>query len=257
MGGVIMGQAILADGISAQFSGNAFLPAAGSRVGAERASRTLLLIDKRIRDRECLARSIAARRADMNVLALGSLEEWTRHRDLHPPLAAVLLNIGGSSLTTSSVASEVRNLTSELGATPVVAMADSDDLREIYQALDCGVRGYIPSTLGIAVCMEAISLALAGGIFVPANSVLAAGQKLATSTATVRQPSIFTTRQAEVVEALRYGKANKIIAYELKMQQSTVKVHIRNVMRKLKATNRTEVVYKINELLQQDAGALG
>jgi DNA-binding NarL/FixJ family response regulator len=40
---------------------------------------------------------------------------------------------------------------------------------------------------------------------------------------------------------LRQGKANKQIAYELNMREGTVKVHIRNIMRKLKAKNRTEV----------------
>jgi len=58
---------------------------------------------------------------------------------------------------------------------------------------------------------------------------------------------IFTLRQAEVVQALRKGKANKIIAYELNLRESTVKVHIRNIMKKLKATNRTEVAYKLSE----------
>ena len=61
---------------------------------------------------------------------------------------------------------------------------------------------------------------------------------------------IFTLRQAEVVQALRKGKANKIIAYELNLRESTVKVHIRNIMKKLKATNRTEVAYKLNDMFQ-------
>jgi DNA-binding NarL/FixJ family response regulator len=60
--------------------------------------------------------------------------------------------------------------------------------------------------------------------------------------------SVFTERQEEVVQALRRGKANKIIAHELNLRESTVKVHIRNIMKKLKATNRTEVVYKLNEM---------
>jgi DNA-binding NarL/FixJ family response regulator len=60
---------------------------------------------------------------------------------------------------------------------------------------------------------------------------------------------LFTARQAAVVEALRRGKANKIIAYELKMRESTVKVHVRNIMKKLHATNRTEVAFMANRLL--------
>jgi hypothetical protein len=48
--------------------------------------------------------------------------------------------------------------------------------------------------------------------------------------------------------SLREGKANKIIAYELNMCESTVKVHVRNIMKKLKARNRTEVAFKTAEL---------
>ena len=66
---------------------------------------------------------------------------------------------------------------------------------------------------------------------------------------------IFTDRQVEVVEALRRGKANKIIAYELNLRESTVKVHVRNIMKKVKATNRTEVVFKLNDLCQTSLSA--
>jgi Bacterial regulatory proteins, luxR family len=37
--------------------------------------------------------------------------------------------------------------------------------------------------------------------------------------------------------------ANKLIAYELSMCESTVEVHIRNIMKQIKATNRTQVAY--------------
>jgi DNA-binding NarL/FixJ family response regulator len=62
---------------------------------------------------------------------------------------------------------------------------------------------------------------------------------------------MFTRRQVAVIDALRKGKANKIIAYELNMCESTVKVHVRNIMKKLNARNRTEVAYLANELLQE------
>jgi DNA-binding NarL/FixJ family response regulator len=45
-----------------------------------------------------------------------------------------------------------------------------------------------------------------------------------------------------VLQLLRQGKQNKTIAYELDMCESTVKVHIRLIMRKLNARNRTQVV---------------
>ena len=49
---------------------------------------------------------------------------------------------------------------------------------------------------------------------------------------------------------------NKIIAYELNMCESTVKVHIRNIMQKLKATNRTEAAYKVSNLFSSNGGDL-
>ena len=46
----------------------------------------------------------------------------------------------------------------------------------------------------------------------------------------------------------RQGKQTKIIAYELGMCESTVKVHIRQIMKKLNARNRTQVVLLTNNM---------
>jgi DNA-binding NarL/FixJ family response regulator len=52
-----------------------------------------------------------------------------------------------------------------------------------------------------------------------------------------------TRRQAEVFAKLQQGKPNKVIAYELGMSESTVKVHLRSLMRTIGATNRTQAVF--------------
>jgi DNA-binding NarL/FixJ family response regulator len=83
----------------------------------------------------------------------------------------------------------------------------------------------------------------AGGTFVPASSLLearrSAGQPLSKQALKIQ----LTARQIAVVNALRQGKANKVIAYELNMRESTVKVHVRNIMKKFNAHNRTEVAF--------------
>jgi FixJ family two-component response regulator len=48
--------------------------------------------------------------------------------------------------------------------------------------------------------------------------------------------------------------ANKLIAYELNMCESTVKVHVRNIMKKLNATNRTQVAYMTRGLFEAIGG---
>ena len=52
----------------------------------------------------------------------------------------------------------------------------------------------------------------------------------------------FTPREMELLELLRRGMQNKLIAYELGISQSTVKAHLRSIMMKLKAKNRTQAI---------------
>jgi DNA-binding NarL/FixJ family response regulator len=44
-----------------------------------------------------------------------------------------------------------------------------------------------------------------------------------------------------VLEHLRRGDSNKLIARELNIREGTVKVHVRQIMRKLGVANRTQV----------------
>jgi len=51
-----------------------------------------------------------------------------------------------------------------------------------------------------------------------------------------------TPREREVALGVMEGKANKVIAAELGLSDNTVKMHLTQIMRKLKVTNRTQVV---------------
>jgi len=209
----------------------------------------LLILDGRALDRECLMAALDDHDLGMAVAAMGSIEEWRMKKEVNPPLAAILFNLGGRKVTDAGIADEIRRISSEFKSVPVILLADTDDLTQILTALECGARGYIPTSVGIDVCVEAVNLAAAGGIFVPASSVLSMRHLIDSGSRDTRPlTGMFTHRQAEVAQALRRGKANKIIAYELNLRESTVKVHIRNIMKKLKATNRTEVAYKVNDL---------
>jgi len=212
------------------------------------ADRTLVIVDNRALERECFAQSLVARGLGLTVLPVGRIEDYMAKREQVPPVCAILLNIGGRRIGDPQVGEDIRRLSAEFAKIPLILLADTDELPQILQALEYGVRGFIPTSVGIDVCIEAIGLAMAGGVFVPASSVMAMRRLVETGSDSRPLSGMFTLRQAEVVEALRRGKANKIIAYELNLRESTVKVHIRNIMRKLKATNRTEVAFKINHM---------
>ena len=105
------------------------------------------------------------------------------------------------------------------------------------------------SSLDVAVA--AIRLVKAGGTFAPAGGLMSSRQPAPPPSDDIagRQGSgQFTVRQLEVLDCLRKGEPNKIIAYKLKMGECTVKVHVRNIMRRLKARSRTEIAFLTKDL---------
>jgi DNA-binding CsgD family transcriptional regulator len=53
-----------------------------------------------------------------------------------------------------------------------------------------------------------------------------------------------TTRELEVLASLVKGKSNKMIGRELNMREGTVKVHVRSLLKKLNARNRTQLALR-------------
>ena len=117
---------------------------------------------------------------------------------------------------------------------PIILLSDAEETSQVVEALECGARGYIPTSASLSIAIEAMRLVRAGGVYAPAGSLIAASsQKYANGNSGHQR--MFTERQNDVLEALCQGKANKIIAYELKLRESTVKIHVRNIMMKLNA----------------------
>ena len=56
-----------------------------------------------------------------------------------------------------------------------------------------------------------------------------------------RPASRLSAKQEEVLQLLRQGQSNKVIASQLGLSEATVKVHLRCIMRKLGVANRTQV----------------
>ncbi|WP_244489986.1 response regulator transcription factor [Rhizobium sp. Leaf386] len=203
------------------------------------------VIDQRTLTRECLAQALNAHPNALIARTFTSLQHWkTIGKPQQGTLRAVLLNVTNGS--SEDIDAEVRAAVAEFEPVAVVVLSQDQDLRAILHIIGMGVCGYIPTSVDIGVCIQALYLAIAGGRFVPASSLLSMREFLELSSVrNIAGDGSFTARQTAVAEALRCGKANKLIARELQLCESTVKVHIRNIMKKLGATNRTEVAFKI------------
>jgi len=116
---------------------------------------------------------------------------------------------------------------------PIVFLSGSDDSQMIRRALDMGVMGYIPKTLGSEIIIQALQLVLKGGRYIP-DSVLSPTEP------PFRTETVLTGRQKEILALLSRGKANKEIARILDITDNTVRVHISAIFQALKVNNRTE-----------------
>lgn len=225
----------------------------GSKPSADAApapsqSPLIVIIDIHLLARECLARVLNHERG-VAVECYSTIDEWHAVGLRTRPSLVVLCQTGRSKADAFGEVERLGQIAGQIGDCPAVILSDNEDPDIIVQMLGKNVRGYVPTSLPINVAIHAMDLARAGGVFVPASSLVAAHRAPEAAASAPKGNGLFTARQAAVVEALRRGKANKIIAYELKMRESTVKVHVRNIMKKLHATNRTEVAFMANRLL--------
>lgn len=211
---------------------------------------TIAVVEARALNRECLTRCLGAI-PGYTVAPYASLEEW--HAASGTSSASIVVLAIAGEPREPEARQQIVNAVEAVDRLPVVILSDVEDPDQIMEVLHSGVRGYIPTSLPLDVAVEAMRLVRAGGVFAPANCLLAARRaKDFARSAKLSGSGMFTARQAAVVEALRRGKANKIIAYELNMSESTVKVHVRNIMKKLKAKNRTEVAFLTNALIKSE-----
>lgn len=212
----------------------------------------IFIVDGRALERECFVRGIEVILPEISVEAFSSVADFLEDVEDSGSSAAVFYNTGGRRVSDPKVSADLGCLAAATSV-PLIVLSPLEEIPEMIAALDCGAKGYIPASLGIEATLTAVHLTATGAIFMPAASLLAMREMVAAHKQMPDVDMAFTSRQNAVADALRRGKPNKLIAYELNMCESTVKVHIRNIMKKLQARNRTEAAYKLNAMLPNSA----
>jgi len=199
------------------------------------------LIERRPFLRECIARSMQSA-FSVPVVTFSTLSELAgQHKDA----SAALVILSLLEASRDYWAKTLKDLSESVSRRPVVVLAWANDLELARAAIRHGAKGFIPVTMGFDVAVQAIRFVLVGGTYAPTDHLLLAPDQSRLSAPMPPLPvGGLTAREISVVAAIKQGKSNKVIAYELNMCESTVKVHMRKVMKKLNAKNRTEVAMK-------------
>ena len=119
----------------------------------------------------------------------------------------------------------------------VVILSSSNERSDIQRALDAGAMGYIPKESTSSVMLNALKLILAGGIYIP--QIMAQQDEQIQDGLTA---SDLTPRQVEVLKLIVQGHSNKVIASDLNVTESTIKMHLTSIFKVLGVSNRTQAV---------------
>jgi DNA-binding NarL/FixJ family response regulator len=209
--------------------------------GGNLRSLTVGLIDCYRFTKDCLMEGLRIQRPEIKISDFVTVADCIAA--MRDDFELILYHPHGNDVSAQTIAQNIVLLRGAYPSTPVVIFSDAGDLRQtviLHAILKAGACGFVPvRTTGLPIISAAINLVMAGGTFVPTDLLLAPRPN-----GGLESQTGLTSRQASVLKYLRQGKANKVIAYELCMSPSTVKIHVRNIMRKMGATNRTQVAYK-------------
>ena len=204
----------------------------------------LIVVEPRELVRGCLSSWLDSLGEGIEVIGVADARHSLRAEQVGRA-SAVILSGGLQSLGEAWLEQQVEWLREQRSNLPIAAILEPCDGARIDQLVTrLSLQGHIPTSSSLAVANAALRLIFVGGSYFPRTTfedlslsgdgppVLAPDQL----PAAVK----LTPRELSVLELLSQGMANKIIAYRLNMSQSTVKVHVHNIISKLNVRNRTE-----------------
>jgi len=189
-------------------------------------------------------KALLARQSDIEVVgeAADGLDGVQQARQLRPDIILLDLHMPGVSGREA-----VKTLSEELPETRVLMLTVSEDAEDLLETLHAGAAGYLLKNIDAEYFVDAIRRAAAGDSVVSPEMTgkLVAGLKRK-AVAAPPDKELLSAREREILAALARGASNKELAREFELAESTVKIHVQNILRKLKLTSRVQAaVYAV------------
>jgi DNA-binding NarL/FixJ family response regulator len=156
-------------------------------------------------------------------------EAIRRHREHRPDVTLMDLRLPDMSGIEAVIA-----IRAELPEARVLMLTTFEGDMDIQRALRAGARGYLLKSMPPAELVAAIREVHAGRKRIPPQVAAQLAEHLGEED--------LTARELEILEQVATGGRNREIAGTLSISEETVKVHVKHVMEKLGARDRTEAV---------------
>lgn len=204
----------------------------------------ILLVDDHTLFRSGI-RLILQRNPEFEIVGEASdgLDGVKRAKQLKPDVVLMDLNMPGLSGLEA-----MQLIVEDLPSTAVLMLTVSEEAEDLSTALRNGARGYLLKNIEAEYLSSAIKKAAAGEPVI-AESMTAklvmqfrSGHNQASSP----EREKLTPRERETMVCLARGESNKEIARHLDVAESTVKIHVQNILKKLNLSSRVQIaVYAV------------
>jgi two-component system nitrate/nitrite response regulator NarL len=246
-------------------------------------AQTLTLVDDRSSDTDLLSSSLTptiqiALIADSVLLRSGlqhvlrdtpfviaEVASVTGPKRLHycaPNTALVLIEASQNTGRVLEVARQVREGSPE---TRIVALADQFELSFVQAAHEAGVNGLCLTASAPEALIKSLELVMLGESILPFQVMRSIidrtpqDQLLQERTGEPKLPDLkeckLSAREAQILTCLTKGEPNKVIARQFDITEATIKVHVKAILRKIGASNRTQAAMWASQRLPRQVGA--
>ena len=175
--------------------------------------------------------------AQVTALEAGSLQATVDKLALEWPVDLLLLDLEMPGMNGGEGFFSLRRRYPQLSIAILSGLNDANVIRTL---LDGGARGFIPKLAGSEQLLDALRRILGGEIYVP--------DAMLVRPAANENDELLTARQLEILPLLAEGLPNKQIAGLLGVTEGTVKQHLKDLFKRLSASNRTQAVKEARRL---------
>lgn len=172
--------------------------------------------------------------------ASDGLDGVKRAKQLKPDIVLLDLHMPGTSGLEA-----LKLLVESVPDTQVVMLTVSEDVKDLMEVLREGARGYLLKNIDTEFLLDAIRQAARGQSVMSPQIAGKLADSMRTShdgdavEATIN-PGKLSPREREIIVMLARGASNKEIAMELDVSESTIKIHVQGILRKLNLTKRVQ-----------------
>ncbi len=132
---------------------------------------------------------------------------------------------------------------------PIVVVSALEDPRIVHEVMGYGAAGFISKSAGRAEIGKALKDVMEGSVTLPKgfSPPSAVSSPTGRSDLCARLQTL-TPKQLNVLQMLRQGLLNKQIAHALQIEETTVKAHVSEILRKLNVASRTQAVIEAQKI---------